>query len=117
MEHTRTHPHPKRRDVRAIIDPVLLVSFVLTALTGLMMFFHLRVSGMGWLHRWAGNLFVLAAFAHLFPNARGLWRQLKTPLGVALAFLTLAALAFGTWNVVRSLPAQAPPSATASQGR
>jgi Na+/melibiose symporter-like transporter len=110
MEHHHNHPHhivKKSVDIRTIVDPLLLVAFILTGATGILMFFHIHFSGMGELHKWAGNLFVLAGLVHLYPNFKLLLRQLKQRLGLVLLVLTLAVFGALTWywaNAVHEAP-------------
>jgi len=102
MEHHHGHPtHATRKsiDIRTVIDPILLVAFLLTGVTGVLMFFHIHFNGMGELHKWAGNLFVLAGVVHLFPNFKPLLRQLQRRLGWVLLILILVlfGLLTGYW--------------------
>jgi Na+/melibiose symporter-like transporter len=100
MEHPHSHPthiHKKSVDIRTIVDPLLLVAFLLTGATGILMFFHIHFKGMGELHKWAGNLFVLAGLVHLYPNFKPLLRQLKQHLGLVLLVLTLTVFGALTW--------------------
>jgi Na+/melibiose symporter-like transporter len=100
MKKHKDHPSGTVRkswSVRALIDPILLVSFILTAVTGVLMYFHIHFSGMGELHKWAGNTFVLAGIAHLFPNYQPLIKQLRHRLGAVLLILTVVLFGFLTW--------------------
>jgi quinol-cytochrome oxidoreductase complex cytochrome b subunit len=99
-KHT-THPSETAQsswNVRTWIDPILLVSFILTAVTGVLMFLHIHFSGMGELHKWAGNLFVLAGIAHLFPNYKLLLKQLKHRFGMVLLILAIVLFGLLTWH-------------------
>jgi hypothetical protein len=52
---------------------------------------------MGELHKWAGNLFVLAGIVHLYPNYKPLLLQLKRRLGLSLLVLALVVFGILTW--------------------
>jgi Na+/melibiose symporter-like transporter len=104
MKQHPNHPYMLHltNHARTIIDPILLVAFILTAVTGVLMYFHIHFSGMGELHKWAGNLFVLAGIAHLFPNYKPLLKQLKHRFGMILLILTVVIFGLLTWYWAQS---------------
>lgn len=98
----RPYMHHPPIHARTIIDPILLIAFLVTAVTGALMYFHIHFSGMGELHKWAGNLFVLAGIAHLFPNYKPLLKQLKHRFGMVLLILTVVLFGLLTWYWAQS---------------
>jgi hypothetical protein len=53
---------------RAWLSPLTGISFVVIGLTGVLMFFHLRLPGMTMLHELGGLLFVIVGVWHLKLN-------------------------------------------------
>ncbi len=83
---------------RSWLSPVTAVSFVVIAVTGVLLFVHLRLPGMTFLHEIAGLLFVVAGVVHLVLNWRSLLgyfrhRSARIALGVSLVATGLTLVA------------------------
>jgi len=93
----RTPPH--RSHQRTWLSPLTGIGFLVVGLTGVLMFFHLRLPGMTLLHELGGLLFVLVGAWHLKLNWRALLAYCGQGAGrVALligAVLTVLLLALG----------------------
>ncbi|WP_316979345.1 DUF4405 domain-containing protein [Shumkonia mesophila] len=69
--------------------------FLVTGISGLLMFFHVGGKMFTSLHEWLGLLFVAAAALHVVRNGRGMVKLMKTARGWVLFGLTgIAAAAF-----------------------
>ena len=69
------------------LSPLTMVLFVAIALTGVLMWLHLRVPGVKLLHEIAGLLFIAVGIAHLVLN----WRVLCAYFRRRTAWVTLSA--------------------------
>jgi len=78
---------------REWVTPVVGGAFVLLAVTGVLMFFHLDTGLNKLAHEWLGWVLVAAVGLHLTLNARPLINVLKKPRGQVLAGLFMAILA------------------------
>lgn len=78
---------------REWVTPVVGGAFVLLAVTGVLMFFHLDTGLNKLAHEWLGWVLVAAVGLHLTLNARPLVNVLKKPRGQVLAGLFVAVLA------------------------
>jgi hypothetical protein len=78
---------------RTWVTPAVGGAFLLLAVTGVLMFFHLD-SGLNKLaHEWLGWVLLAAVAIHLSLNLRGLTNTLRKPLGKGVAALFLVLLA------------------------
>lgn len=73
---------------RPILSALLSLIFVVLAITGIMMFFKIRLLSSETLHIWLGMAFVVAGVLHLIKNWKGF-------IGYFQKRSTLGALAFG----------------------
>lgn len=83
---------------RSWITPVVALSFAATAITGLMMFFHLRGHAINSLHEFGGLAFAAAGMIHLIINWKAFLTCFRKPYGIAalvLCSLICLALIFG----------------------
>jgi len=78
---------------REWVTPVVGGAFLLLAVTGVLMFFHLDTGLNKLAHEWLGWVLVAAVGLHLTLNARPLVNVLKKPRGQVLAGLFVAVLA------------------------
>lgn len=79
---------------KTVISPFLLVVFAASAITGVLMFFHIKNGPIVVVHEWLGMAFALAGVLHLVLNFRQLTAYFKTrqswvALGAALALVAL----------------------------
>jgi hypothetical protein len=82
--------------LRKWITPLTTGAFVLVGITGLLMFFNVRIELVTRAHEWLSPVFVVASLLHVWLNWGAMKAHLKRPLGVGIvagfALLTLAAL-------------------------
>ena len=76
------------------LSPFVAVAFAVIAVTGVMLFFHIKSGPIMALHEWFGWLFAIAGTVHLLLNLRPLLAYLRRPvalisLGVGLALVAL----------------------------
>lgn len=77
---------------------MVALSFAATAVTGLMIFFHLRGHVINSLHEFGGLAFAIAGIIHLLINWKAFLSCFKKPYGIAalvLCSLMCLALIFG----------------------
>ncbi len=80
---------------RTWITPVVALSFFATAVTGILMFFHIRGFTINSLHEWAGIAFAAAGLVHLIINWKAFLVCFRKPSGIAsLIICALLCLAF-----------------------
>ena len=74
--------------------PLTAGSFVVMAVTGILMFFHLNFGAVRVAHEWLGWLLVIGAAAHLMVNWRPFLAYFRKPIGVGImaAMFLLGAL-------------------------
>lgn len=70
--------------LRKWATPLTAGSFLLVALTGILMFFKIRPGLTTAVHEWLGMLFVVASVLHLVINWRPMMAHLRRPLGQGL---------------------------------
>lgn len=68
---------------RTWVSPAVAVLFASVAITGLMMFFHVRNHSINFLHEWSGMAFSAAGIIHLLINWKAFLSCIKRPFGVA----------------------------------
>lgn len=79
---------------REWVTPLLAGAFLLMAVTGVLMFFHLDTGLNKAAHEWLGFLVVVAAALHIGLNFKGLKKNLSVPLGrMTLAVMVVVLLA------------------------
>lgn len=79
---------------KTCLSPFVAVAFGVIAVTGVLLFFHVKNGPIMALHEWFGWLFVIAGAIHLLLNLSPLLAYLKRPaalvsIGVALALVVL----------------------------
>jgi len=88
--------------LRKWITPLTAGIFVLMGITGLLMFFNVKIELVTRAHEWLSPLFVAVVLAHVWLNWGAMKAHLKRPLGrgivIAFALLTLAALVLPIGN-------------------
>jgi len=77
---------PRRMVERSWVSPIIAISFLVVATTGLMMLLHLRLPGIKGLHQWMGVAFAAAALLHIVLN----WRPFLACLRRRSAAVALA---------------------------
>ena len=70
--------------LRSWAPPLVVGSFALMSISGVLMFFHLNTDLSKGLHEWAGFVLVAAAVAHLVQNWRAFTTYLKRPAAVTI---------------------------------
>lgn len=92
----------KAVSLRSWATPLVIGSFLLMGVTGVLMFFHLDTATMKTVHEWAGFVLVAGAIAHLVLNWRPFTLYLRRPL--AAAIIGLGALALVATFVPNLIP-------------
>lgn len=84
------------KTLRQWATPLTIGSFVVMAVTGILMFFHLDTGLNKAAHEWLGWAMVAAVAAHLVVNSRAFTMYLRKPLGRAVvgAFAAVLVLSF-----------------------
>ena len=72
---------------RTWISPIMAGGFLLIAVTGVVLFFHVSTSFAKWSHEWLGMALIIFAIAHAILNWRPLKLQITTKIGAALFIL------------------------------
>lgn len=83
---------PARKFLRAA-TPIVAAVFVVSATTGMLLFFHLGERLIKELHEWMGVVFVVAALLHIVRNGRALLGHARKPMLWIAGVLALAAAA------------------------
>ncbi len=82
--------------LRKWATPLIVGSFLLMAVSGILMFFHIELGLLDPIHEWAGWVLLVAAVAHVVLNWRAFTTYLKRPLAKAImggcAVLLVAAM-------------------------
>ena len=74
--------------------PMVAAAFVITALTGVLLFFHLGERLFKQLHEWIGLAMIVGAIVHIASNWRAMVKTMRKPpqwVFAALALVTTAA--------------------------
>ena len=82
--------------LRKWATPITIGSFVIVAVTGVLMFFHLEIGLVKLAHEWLSWLFVVGSVAHIAVNWRAFTKYFSKPVSMAIIAVTLAvgAMAF-----------------------
>ena len=81
--------------LRSIASPFVAIAFLVLAITGALLFFHVKSGPIVFLHEWFGWIFLGTGLLHLLLNARPLAVHLKQWRGIttlAIAVTLVAAL-------------------------
>lgn len=78
--------------LRSWATPLVVGSFLLMGVTGVLMFFHLETTVMKVIHEWAGFVLVAGAGAHLALNWRAFTTYFKRPLAKGIMALGVVVL-------------------------
>ncbi len=73
---------------RSWVSPVTAISFIVLAVTGMFMFFHVRIPGFHVLHEMMGILFCIVGIYHVILNWRVLLNYVRTRAGIAAVAIT-----------------------------
>ncbi len=85
--------------LRRYATPITIGSFLLMAVTGVLMFFHLN-SGLNKLaHEWTGMVMIAAVFLHVALNWRAFMLYFKRPLALVLMAGFAGALSLSFFNL------------------
>ncbi len=79
---------------KPFLSPFVAMAFAVIAVTGVLLFFHVKNGPVMVLHEWFGWLFVITGTVHLLLNLRPLLAYLRQPtalvsMGVALVLIVL----------------------------
>ena len=77
---------------RAWISPATSISFLVVAITGVMLAFHMKSRGVKLIHEWIGYTFILAGVVHLLLN----WKAFKSYFRQRSAIVALIAVLVAT---------------------
>lgn len=80
-------------NIRAIATPLTIGSFILMAVTGVLMFFHKDMGLNKAAHEWLSWAFLASVALHLFGNMTAFTRYFKSPLALGLIGIFIAILA------------------------
>nr|WP_321467317.1 DUF4405 domain-containing protein [uncultured Desulfobulbus sp.] len=88
--------HPAIPLSRNWVTPLVTGAFLLSALTGILLFFGVHTGLVKWSHEWLSWLFVIAAVFHVALNYRPLTQTVTQPVGKAIMiiFVVLIGLSF-----------------------
>ncbi|MEN6422183.1 MAG: DUF4405 domain-containing protein [Smithella sp.] len=91
----------KTENLREWATPMTIGAFVLTAATGIMLFFKIELGSVKLVHEWLSWLLVIGTITHLIANWRASVRYLSKPLGkvILISFLLLTCVSFLPLNV------------------
>lgn len=81
---------PSRLIERSWVSPITALSFVVIAVTGLLMLLHVRLPGIKGLHEWMGVAFTVAGLLHLVLNWRPFLACLRRRSAVVAVAVGLA---------------------------
>jgi len=90
-----------RKDARTNLNPSLVITFLIVAVTGVMMLFHMGIGGIKHLHEWMSVVFLILGIVHLYLNWNPLRAYLKhgpTTLSLVAVSLLTVLLLFGGNN-------------------
>ena len=96
------------KTLRSWATPLIIGSFLIMGVSGILMFFHVETMLMKVVHEWAGWIMVSGAFAHLVLNWRAFTTYFRRPLatgimGVSAALLALTFLPVGPDQTSRDI--------------
>lgn len=80
---------------RACLSPIVSIAFAVIAVTGLLLFFHIKNGAIMTLHEWVGWGFVIAGLLHVLLNWNPLLSYLKRRsalIAVGISLLTVVVL-------------------------
>ncbi len=79
--------------------PLIIVTFIVSAFTGLLIFFDLKTHPIKIIHEWGSVLFVVASLLHLLMHQRKMLSHLKKPIVwgsvISVTIIILLFAAFG----------------------
>ncbi len=70
--------------MRSWAGPLTIGAFAVTAVTGILMFFHVQIGLVKVAHEWLSWLFVIGALAHLAVNWRAFLAYFRKPVAVSI---------------------------------
>jgi hypothetical protein len=85
-----------------ILYPVMLVSFVLTTVTGVMMFFHFHLGHYRQLHDWPGIVFIVTGLFHLLLSLKPLKFHLKHQTAILVLSASVVLAAVFAWSLYQA---------------
>ena len=66
-----------KKNTRTYLNPSLALTFLIVAVTGVLMLFHLGGGGIRSLHEWMSIVFLIVSAVHLVLNWKFLWACLR----------------------------------------
>lgn len=81
---------------RSWVTPLTLGSFILCAVSGILLFFHVNIGLIKMAHQWLSWIFVIGAFWHMGLNWKPLRGTIGKPVGatIVVVFLAVTAVSF-----------------------
>lgn len=76
---------------RTWVSPIVVLSFAVVGISGVLMLLHVRVPGMKGIHEWMGVVLFTAGMVHLLINWKPFWGYLRNRSAIA-AIVAVAAL-------------------------
>jgi phosphatidylserine synthase len=98
------------------VSPLVAVAFVAVGVSGVLMFFHIRVPGMRYMHEWMGVVLAVAGAVHVLLNWRPFtihFRSRAAVLAVIAAIVISGGLVF--WGAKHNRRQGPPPRVETSQ--
>lgn len=84
---------------RSLSTSSTIGAFIVTAITGVLIFLEFGIGYIRAIHEWISILFVCAAITHILVNFSAVGRYFKTEPVIILSFTCIAfAIAFFSWN-------------------
>lgn len=82
--------------LRAWVTPLTIGTFIVSATTGVLLFFHLNIGLTKFAHEWLGWLLLFGVGFHAFVNRKSFVQHFSKPIGVSIIvlFLVLTTLSF-----------------------
>ncbi len=89
-----------KHSIRLWATPLTVGAFALSAVSGILIFFHLNVGLIKVVHQWLSWIFVFGALVHLVDNRAALVQHLRRPIGRSIVagftiLIILSLLPFG----------------------
>ena len=65
------------KNIRTGLNPLMMITFIIVGLTGILMLLHLDLRGIKHVHEWMSVVFLILCIVHLFLNWRAFLAHLK----------------------------------------
>lgn len=78
-----------KKSVRQWVTPIILGSFIVSGVTGVMLFFKMKIGFVPIVHEWLSWVFIIGAIVHCLLNLKPLKGSLFRPTGAIIVILFL----------------------------